>query len=213
MSTSRQVGFCAAAIAAIAAVACVRSLQAHHSMSMIDVSTSHWVKGTVVRYEPVSPHAIIELEERTPDGQAQRWTIEGPFPGRLNRILDLNGMSAGAEFLRPGDLIEVCGFYPKGTGATASSGAVSRRYVHGQVLVMPDGRLQSWGPYGKVDNCIRPEDRPERWLDFLNADPLAREFWCNVPRIAGVGSTAPSGFVDEVNGLLTEPCLTRSARP
>ena len=101
---------------------------------MIDVSTSHWVKGTVVRYAPVSPHAMIELEERMKDGQAQRWTIEGPFPGRLNRILSLNGISGGgADFLKPGDQIEVCGFFPKrSTGTSPTDDAVARRFVHGQ---------------------------------------------------------------------------------
>jgi hypothetical protein len=194
--------------AAIAALTCASSLRAHHSISMIDVSISHWVKGTVVRYEPVSPHAMIELEEATEDGQVQRWTIEGPFPGRLNRILSLNGMTGGADFLEPGDSIEVCGFFPKrNTGTPRNYDAAPRRYVHGQVLVMPDGRLQSWGPYGKIDNCVRPDDRPERWLDFLNADPLAREFWCmHLPNMKGVASSAPRGFVDEINRRLTPPC-------
>lgn len=150
---------------------------------------------------------MIELEERTEDGQVQQWTIEGPFPGRLNRILALNGMSGDADFLRPGDVIEVCGFFPKrNTGTSPNYDGAPRRFVHGQVLVMPDGRLQSWGPYGKLDNCVRPNDRPERWLNFLNADPLAREFWCNVPAFVAVASTAPKGFVDEINGLMTPPC-------
>jgi hypothetical protein len=194
--------------AAIATLGCAGSLLAHHSVSMIDVSTSHWVKGTVVLYAPVSPHAMIELEERTEDGQVQRWTIEGPFPGRLSRILKLNGMSADAAFVRPGDVIEVCGFFPKRTSATASGeDARSRRFVHGQVLVMPDGRMQSWGPYGKLDNCVRPNDPPERWLDFLNADPLAAEFWCNARAFKLIASTAPTGFVDEIDRRLTnKPC-------
>jgi hypothetical protein len=150
---------------------------------------------------------MIELHEATADGPVQ-WTIEGPFPGRLNRILSLNGISGGADFLKPGDVIEVCGFFPKrNTGTTRNYDDAPRRFVHGQVLVMPDGRLQSWGPYGKIDNCVRPGDRPERWLEFLNADPLAREFWCiHLPRVEGVGSTAPQGFVDEINRRLTPPC-------
>jgi hypothetical protein len=175
---------------------------------MIDVSKSHWVKGTVVRYAPVSPHAMIELEATTEDGEVQRWTIEGPFPGRLNRILSLNGLSGGADFFEPGDIIEVCGFFPKRSAATLpSEDAVTRRYVHGQVIVMPDGRLQSWGPYGKIDNCLRPNDRPQAWVDFLKADPLALEFWCSVPTFVGVASTAPPELVDAIDGLLTtEPC-------
>jgi hypothetical protein len=172
---------------------------------MIDGSTGVWVKGTVVRYEPISPHTKFELEETRADGQVQRWTIEGPFPGRLSRILSLNGMEADEHFLIAGDVVEVCGFFPKRSGETAAT-AERLPYVHGHVLVMPGGRMQSWGPYGKLDNCIRPNDRPESWLAFLNADPLARELWCNSQGFVGVASTAPKGFVDEVNGLLVDPC-------
>ena len=193
--------------AAVAALTCASSLPAHHSVSMIDVSKSVWVKGTVVRYEPINPHARIALEETTDDGRVQQWTIEGPFPGRLARILSLNGLRGDEHLLRPGDVIEVCGFFPKRARVgSVDPDAPPLRYVHGHVIVMPDGRMQSWGPYGKLDNCVRPNERPEPWLDFLQADPLAREFWCNVPAFVGVASTAPNGFVDDVNERLTDPC-------
>lgn len=196
-----------ACTAAVAALACVESLLAHHSMRTIEVSTSVWVKGTVVRYEPISPHTLFELEERRTDGQLQRWTIEGPFPGRLSRILTLNGMRADEDFLKAGDVVEVCGFFPKRSeSTTATADRVPPPYVHGHLLVMPDGQMESWGPYGKLDNCIREGDRPPQWADFLNADPLAREFWCNVRRLVGVASTTPTGIVDEINRLLTESC-------
>ncbi len=191
--------------AAIAALACVGSLRAHHSVRMIDVSKSVWVKGTVVRYEPISPHTMFELEETSADGQVRRWTIEGPFPGRLSRILSVNGMRADEDFLSAGDVVEVCGFFPK-RSEVASPDAELLSYVHGHVLVMPDGRMETWGPYGKVDNCVRPDDEPESWLDFLKADPLAQEFWCNSRGFVGVASTAPKGFVDEINTRLTLPC-------
>jgi len=172
---------------------------------MIDVSTSIWVKGTVVRYEAINPHTMIELEETRADGQVQRWTIEGPFPGRLQRILRLNGMAPDEDFVKAGDVIEVCGFRPKRRAPYPDD--LSLFFVHGHVLVMPDGRMESWGPYGKLDNCVRPNDQPQAWLDFLNADPLAREFWCNSRAFVQVASTAPEGFVDEINRQLTvDPC-------
>ena len=193
--------------AGLAALGYAGAPWAHHSVSMIDVSTSVWVRGTVVKYEPISPHTRFELEETKPDGRVQRWTIEGPIPGRLQRILAFNGMQPDEAFLKAGDVIEVCGFYPKrSSGSTASAGAARLPYVHGHVLVMPDGRMQSWGPYGKLDNCVRPDDRPEAWLEFLEADPLAREFWCNSRSFVTVASTAPPGFVDEINRRLTERC-------
>ncbi len=190
---------------ALAALACVGSLSAHHSSRMIEVSQSVWVKGTVVRYEPISPHTMFELDEVTADGQVQRWTIEGPFPGRLSRILSLNGMRADEHFLRAGDVIEVCGFVPK-RGQAASPYADRASYIHGHVLVMPDGRMETWGPYGKLDNCVRADDEPESWLAFLNADPLAQEFWCNRRGFVGVASTAPTGFVDAINTRMTNSC-------
>ena len=193
--------------AGIAVLACVGSLRAHHSVRMIEVSTSIWVKGTVVRYEPISPHTMFELEETRADGQVQRWTIEGPFPGRLSRILSVNGLGADEAFLKAGDVIEVCGFFPKRSESTSpTADRSSLRYVHGHVLVMPDGRMESWGPYGKLDNCVRPNDQARTWVDFLNADPLAQEFWCNIRGFVGVASTAPKGVVDEINGLLTGSC-------
>ena len=89
--------------AAIAVLACTGPLRAHHSISAIDISTPVWVKGTVVLYEVVNPHVMIALEEKRADGQVQRWTVEGPNLGRLARY------GLGADFLKAGDVIEVCG--------------------------------------------------------------------------------------------------------
>jgi len=186
--------------AAIAVLAWAGSLRAHHSLSMIDTSVPVWVRGTVVSYEPISPHAMVGLEERTEDGQVRRWTIEGPFPGRLDRILSLNRMGAGEDLLEVGDVIEVCGFYPKGESAA------SLRVIHGHVLVMPDGRMQSWGPYGKTDNCVRPNDANESWIEFLDSDPLARDLWCGSRAQVLVESVASDAFVAAVTDQMANPC-------
>jgi hypothetical protein len=199
----------AAWMVGLAALGCVGTLFAHHSVSMIDVSTPVWIKGTVVKYEPISPHAMFELDERTADGQVQRWTIEGPFPGRLARILSFNGMQPNEDFLHTGDVIEVCGFRPnrnQSIGNVSASPDVSRPYIHGHVLVMPDGRMESWGPYGKVDNCVREADEPDTWVKFLDEDPLAHGFRCNSKKFVAVASTAPNGFVDAVDAALARPC-------
>jgi hypothetical protein len=200
----RKLATLAAGLVAFVALASGGALRAHHSVRMIDVSTAVWIKGTVVSYRAVSPHTLFELDETKADGQVQRWTIEGPFPGRLSRILSLNGMQADAKFLQPGDVVEVCGFFPK--RAISPNERLPLSHVHGHVVIMPDGRMQSWGPYGKLDNCVRPNDRPESWLRFLNADPLLREFWCNVPAFTGVASAAPQALVDDVNRQLPNGC-------
>ena len=86
-----------------------------------------------------------------------------------------------------GDVIEVCGFALKEeySRPSADTDDARPRFVHGHVLVMPDGHMQSWGPYGKLDNCIRPDDQAQSWLDFLSADPLARGLWCGIQTYVG----------------------------
>jgi hypothetical protein len=195
---------------ALAALAFVAPLAAHHSMGMFDVATPLWVKGTVLRYQPISPHAMIELEARQQDGQVQRWTIEGPFPGRLHRIMSFHGVADDAPFFRPGDTIEVCGFALK-THYTAGrmypdAEHPGNRFMHGHVVVMPDGHMQFWGPYGKIENCVRPSDTPASWAEFLNVDPLAREFWCNTHAVANVAAVRSQAFADEIANAMKQPC-------
>jgi hypothetical protein len=189
---------------ALAALACAGSLRAHHSNSMFDGSTPFWVKGTVVRYEPMQPHARITLEERKTDGQVQRWSVEGPNLDRLKR------MGVDESFLKAGDVIEVCGFALKKGGLIQRSlpdfdGSV-RPFIHGHVLVMPDGRMRLFGPYGKLDNCIRPRDTTQSWVAFLNTDPLARQAWCGSRRFVQIRSILPKAFVDEIDRLMANPC-------
>src|SRR4249920_1196264 len=87
----------ATCVAATAALACAGSLRAHHSISVIDITTPVWVKGTVVEYEPISPHAMIELDVRGADGETRRWTVQGPNLGRLERY------HLARDFLKAGD--------------------------------------------------------------------------------------------------------------
>jgi hypothetical protein len=196
------------AVVAFAAFALVGSAHAHHSNGMFDSSTPVWVKGTVVRYEPVSPHAMIELEEKAADGRIQRWSIEGPFPGRLRRILDFNKMGAEQHLVKAGDVIEVCGFDLRAEyrARGVEPHDASAKFMHAPVIVMPDGHMQSWGPYGKLDNCVRASDRASAWRDFLNTDPLARDLWCNGRSNTKAASVAPEALVDEIGGLITNRC-------
>jgi hypothetical protein len=158
-------------VAAIAALASIGSLQAHHSISMFDLQKSIWLKGTVVRYEPVNPHAMLTLEQKGEAGQAQRWIVEGPNLNRLQR------MGVGRDFLKAGDVIEVCGFPFKEELARTSSTdtrSSSRPAMHAHMLVMPDGHMRLFGPYGKLDNCIRPHDGTQSWVDFRRPSGLPR---------------------------------------
>ena len=188
--------------AGLIASACSGSLAAHHSLRMIETSTPVWVKGAVVRYEIKNPHTVVELDETTADGQVLRWTLEGPIPGRVER------MHVDATLLKRGDVIEVCGFRPKPQESGGYGPDIaSRPYIHGHLIVMPDGRKQPWGPYGKMQNCVRPADSVEAWSGFLNSDAIARELWCNGNRQISVPTiAAATALAGEIDRSLASPC-------
>jgi hypothetical protein len=131
-------------VAILTAVGFVSLLYAHHSNSMFDMSAHVWLTGTVVRYEPVNPHAIIELEV-TEDGRTSRWIVEGPNPSRLGRL------GVDGDFARVGDVIEVCGFFGKDDVSRDSR-------VHGHVVIRPDGKRWQWGPYGNLERCVNRDE-------------------------------------------------------
>jgi hypothetical protein len=195
---------------AVAILAMATAAQAHHSISMFDISNPIWVKGTVLSYEPIAPHAMIRLDATTADGTTRLWSIEGPFPGRVARILSSRGIEDGTAFFKPGDVIEVCGFDLR-EDLRASRGerngtAEAPNFMHGHVVIMPDGRMQSWGPYGKTDNCVRARDDAETWRRFLDSDPLARDLWCNSSVYVKATSITSAEFIAEVSREIARPC-------
>src|SRR5215207_5924938 len=155
---------------ACAALTCVASAAAHHSISMFELGKPMWVKGTVVGYEPVSPHIMIALEQKADDGQVQRLTVEGPGLNSFTRA------GNGPDFLKVGDAIEACGFGLKDEILARNS---ARPIFHGHVLVMPDRQLRLFGGYGKIENCIRTGDQVAAWVEFVNTDQRAHDAWCN----------------------------------
>jgi hypothetical protein len=186
--------------ATLAALACGGSLRAHHSISAIDTSTPVWAQGTVVRYEIVNPHTMIELEETTSDGQVKRWSVEGPALWRIER------MDVDKAFVREGDVIEVCGFTPKRLLDSANPNGPRPPFIHGHLLVKANGERSPWGSYGKMENCVRPGDETDSWVQFLNANAFARVLWCNRYRTTVPTIAASSALVDEINRVLANPC-------
>jgi hypothetical protein len=194
---------------AIALISVTGVTAAHHSQGMF-VETPIWVTGTIVRYRPVDSHVMIELEQSPPGGPGRKWIVEGPRMGRLERILQNHGGVRADQILKVGDRITVCGFPLKNEFAPehmyADWPAQQGRFVHGQVVVMPDGQMQSWGPYGSIDNCVRTGDIAETWISFLNRDPLARGQWCTAMSDTRLTHHTPRSFIDEVNRGLGVPC-------
>jgi hypothetical protein len=186
---AKVVSRCMALVAAVWSAATL----AHHSISMVEISAPEWVKGTVTEYHVSDPHVMLKLEVKGKDGKLASWDIEGPNMMRLRR------MGADKGFLKAGDVIEVCGFHLKQPWYKPD-------FIHGQVLVMPDGHMRLFGPYGKLENCIRPADSADKWIAFLRADPLAMPAWCDSHKYARVATVAPAGFVENVERLMGNPC-------
>jgi hypothetical protein len=131
------------------------SLLAHHSLGNYDTTKAVRVKGTVSEFHQINPHSIIYLEGKSEDGQLRRWAIEGPS------VLQLARIGFPKDGLKPGDVVEVCGYLPKEitmwqiANADPSKTSLAGRLINAETLVMPDGKQRSWGDYG-VHKCFDP---------------------------------------------------------
>jgi hypothetical protein len=145
-----------AAYALVLALVSAESLTAHHSLANHDTTTAVRVKGTVIRFHPINPHSFIVVEEINAEGVRQRWAVEGPAVFQLTR------RGVASDVLKPGDVIEVCGYVPKErtiwqiASAAPDTVSLAGRLITAEMLVMPDGREQSWGDYG-FHRCFAQE--------------------------------------------------------
>jgi Family of unknown function (DUF6152) len=130
------------------------SLVAHHSLTQFDTTRGVTVKGTVVLFERINPHSFIFIDERGKDGEVYRWAIEGPAINQLTR------MGIAKDTLKAGDVIEVCGYVTKEGVATQRTATepknLSGRLLTGELLIMPDGKKQTWSDYGH-HKCFGPD--------------------------------------------------------
>jgi hypothetical protein len=202
--------------AALAALIFSGSPQAHHSGYMYE-TTPVWITGTVVRFEDKNPHSITSLEGVGEDGQVRRWAVEGPGQSQLDR------MGIGMEDPQIGDVVEFCAFPYKPAAELSrmwpgvdfsnrqralDSDGSSPQFVAGHVMLLANGQKQFWEPHGTIIACMRTsDDSRQSWLDFLNANPRARDGWCEQRRRASIQSDESSrSFADELNGLIDRPC-------
>jgi hypothetical protein len=117
-------------------------------------------------------------------------------------------MGPEQHLVKAGDAVQVCGFdlREEFRARAVEPHAATTKFMHAQVIVMPDGHMQSWGPYGKLENCVRPNDGSKVWIDFLNRDILARDLWCSGRANTKVASVAPKALVDEIDNSITHRC-------
>jgi uncharacterized protein DUF6152 len=129
---------------------------AHHSLANHNTTKAVRVKGTIVQFNKINPHSFIYVEETLPDGQKRRWAVEGPGIFLLQR----RGLD---NLLKPGDVVEVCGYPPNentvwqiasADGKTSLAG----RLITAELIVLPDGKVQEWEDYG-FHHCFPPDHR------------------------------------------------------
>jgi hypothetical protein len=172
------------------------SIGAHHSESMF-APEAVWVTGTVVAFSRVNPHAVILVEEAGSDGNVRRWAVEG------RSLAQLDGLGIGADYLSVGDEIEVCAFPRRQASASGADGAPP--FVHGLVLAKGNGEMILWGTYGKLTNCVRPEDEAGLWVGFLRReDPFFSEWCWKTAEIPTQELSKP--LVGEIDRLIGNPC-------
>jgi len=129
-------------------LASASSLAAHHSLSQFDTTRGVTVKGTVVLFDRVNPHSFLFIDEKGKEGELHRWAVEGPNLSQLTR------MGIEKDALKAGDVIEACGYLLKEGAQTPKS--MSRPFLTAELLVMPDGRKQTWLDYG-YHKCLGPD--------------------------------------------------------
>ena len=129
------------------------SLLAHHALTNYDTTKAVRVKGTIVEFHQINPHSFIYLDQKDTDGQTHRWAVEGPS------VLQLRRSGFANDVLKAGEVVEVCGYASRETviwqiaSADTSKTSLSGRLINAEVLIMPDGKQQSWGDYG-VHKCF-----------------------------------------------------------
>ena len=96
-------------LAVLVAFVSTGSVRAHHSLANYDTTQAVRLKGTIVEFHRINPHSFIFLEQKSTDGPIRRWAVEGPSSFQLNR------MGFPKDGLKPGDVVEVCGYVPKET--------------------------------------------------------------------------------------------------
>jgi len=144
-------------LVAIVVVLSGGSLVAHHSLANHDTTQAVRVKGTILEFHAINPHSFIYVEEKTADGQIRRWAVEGPSGIQLARM-------GQQKVVKAGDVIEVCGYQPKEAtvwqiaSADPKARSLSGRLITAEMIVTPDGKVQSWGDYG-FHRCFPPDYR------------------------------------------------------
>ncbi len=106
------------AAAGVAVILASASAFAHHSFAMFDDHKIEVVKGTLLKFTYLNPHAWISVVGTVDDGSdssdSQRWDIEATSPSQLARI------GIHADTFKQGDKLTIA-FHPLRDGRRGGS--------------------------------------------------------------------------------------------
>ena len=75
------------AVAAGCGLAAALEASAHHAFSAeFDIDKPITLEGTLAEWEMINPHSWFHIDVESPDGEVQRWLIEGGSPNQLIRM-------------------------------------------------------------------------------------------------------------------------------
>lgn len=99
-------------------------LLAHHGTASFEMAHTVTIKGTVIDYQLINPHAEITIKVLQDDGSAVEWNVESVSATMLVRV------GWKRDTLKAGDVVSV-------TGHPAKGGKPSMLMMK---AVLPDGR-------------------------------------------------------------------------
>lgn len=123
-------------IVLLALAAAAVPLAGHHA-SYFDPEKTVTVSGRVARFEWTNPHAYLMIDTERPDGQVQRWTVEGRSPNQLMR----SGWTQ--QTIRPGEMVTVIGRPPRRDSRLAEMGSF---FIGAGPVRLSDGETLVFGP-------------------------------------------------------------------
>ncbi len=120
-------------MAGLGVLLCAAPVVAHHAFSAeFDANSPVLLEGTVTRMEWINPHTWIHIDVTRPDGQVEKWMIEGGSPqALLRRGLNKNSLPAGTAIVVD--------------GYQAKDGTMK---ANGRDLTLPDGTALFFGSSG-----------------------------------------------------------------
>ena len=113
-----------------------------HHTSYFDPEKIVTLTGKVARFEWKNPHAFLVIDVETPDGQVERWTVEGRSPNQITRA----GWTR--QTFKLGTVVTVVGRPPRDSSRLTESGS---NFLGAGPVQFADGQTLVFGPIDTSD--------------------------------------------------------------